>query len=218
MDILDVLSQKYATSMLLFLLDRSNAKQYELLDIIPSNMTIEKLSKLMEEAGLIEIKRKFAGHRYYSFSLTPKGRAVAEQLKKAQEIAENPDAEKHEPAKQDIQKIEITEEATKRVADLRLLFHVNVMDDHVTIEEIPQGGGRPRIFNVYVKRNGHGDFRLWCEQDNSFDCVHVEVAWTYPEVQRMMMHYRGKTKICPYCHTENDSDALFCKHCGAKLE
>ena len=28
----------------------------------------------------------------------------------------------------------------------------------------------------------------------------------------------GKTRICPYCNTENDMDAVYCKHCGARLE
>ena len=181
-----------------------------LLSLVPNSYSLDRYLGELSEKGLISIREEKVVRRTFYLSLTPKGRQVAEQLKKAQEIAENPDIG-NSP-------IKIEEDAAIRVKELRLLYHVNVMDDHVTIEEVPHGGGRARIFNVYIKMNGHGDFRLWCEQDNSFDCVHAEVAWTYPEVQHMILHYKGKTKVCPYCHTENDSDALFCKHCGARLE
>ena len=104
--------------------------------------------------------------------------------------------------------------STRRIA---FLFHVNVLYDHTTVEEeIP--GKPPRIFNIYIKRNGNGEFRLWCEQDDSFDCWHVKAAWTYPQVQKMMMHYKGKVNICRVCGYENPEEALFCMHCGAKLE
>ncbi len=181
----------------------------KLQDIVTSYYSVTSAVNKLCEQGLLTKREVIQGRKTIMVSLTPKGRQVAEQLKKAQEIAENPDIG-NSP-------IKIEEDAAIRVKELRLLYHVNVMDDHVTIEEVPHGGGRARIFNVYIKMNGHGDFRLWCEQDNSFDCVHAEVAWTYPEVQHMILHYKGKTKVCPYCHTENDSDALFCKHCGAKL-
>ena len=182
----------------------------KLQDIVTSYYSVTSAVNKLCEQGLLTKREVIQGRKTIMVSLTPKGRQVAEQLKKAQEIAENPDIG-NSP-------IKIEEDAAIRVKELRLLYHVNVMDDHVTIEEVPHGGGRARIFNVYIKMNGHGDFRLWCEQDNSFDCVHAEVAWTYPEVQHMILHYKGKTKVCPYCHTENDSDALFCKHCGARLE
>ncbi|CAC12521.1 hypothetical protein [Thermoplasma acidophilum] len=213
MDTQDPLSQKYAISMLFFLLDRGNVKQFELLKIISSNMTIEKLSKILEEAGLINIKREFTGRKSYSFSLTPKGRLVAEQLKKAEEIAQKPSAEIEES----VEKIELllANEEAERIREWSFLLHINIMDDHIT-EEI--SGKSPRFFNIYIKRNGNGEFLLWCEQDNSYDCWHVKAAWTYPEVQKMMMHYKGKVKICHICGYENAEEGKFCTNCGTKLE
>ncbi len=181
----------------------------KLQDIVTSYYSVTSAVNKLCEQGLLTKREVIQGRKTIMVSLTPKGRQVAEQLKKAQEIAENPDIG-NSP-------IKIEEDAAIRVKELRLLYHVNVLDDHVTIEEIPHNG-RPRIFNVYVRRNGHGDFRLWCEQDNSFDCVHAEVAWTYPEVQHMILHYKGKTKVCPVCAHENSEKANFCENCGARLE
>ena len=75
-----------------------------------------------------------------------------------------------------------------------------------------------RIFNIYVKQNGHGIFRLWCEADDSYECWHVKEAWAYPQVQKIMTQYKGRVKICPVCHFENPEQAKFCMECGAKLE
>ena len=207
---LNSLDEKYSKSVIFWLYENNSVLKTDLQEVVKNLYSLNSLLEKLQEDGLIQIEKKPFGKNITQISLTDKGRRVAEQLKKAQEIAENPDIG-NSP-------IKIEEDAAIRVKELRLLYHVNVMDDHVTIEEVPHGGGRARIFNVYIKMNGHGDFRLWCEQDNSFDCVHAEVAWTYPEVQHMILHYKGKTKVCPYCHTENDSDALFCKHCGARLE
>ena len=168
----------------------------------------------LQTEGYITKKESRDDKRRYFISLTDKGRELAEQLKRAQEIAENPSVETEESSP----KIGITEEAASHVQELRLLYHTNVLDDHVTISEIPRNGGRTRIFNIYIKRNGHGNFRLWCEDDNSFDCVHVEVAWTYPQVQQMVLSYKGKTKICHVCGNENRENAKFCDNCGEKLK
>ena len=112
--------------------------------------------------------------------------------------------------------VELSSEEAEKAKNLTMLFHINVMDDHITVEEVKPG--KPsRIFNIYVKRNGNGEFRLWCEHDDSYDCWHVKAAWTYPHVQKMMMHYKEKSKVCMNCHTSNESDAIFCKHCGVRL-
>ena len=184
-----------------------------LLKIVSNSYALNSNLELLEKLGLIVIREEKIVRKTYYISLTEKGRRVAEQLKKAQEIAENPSVEIEESSP----KIGITEEAASHVQELRLLYHTNVLDDHVTISEIPRNGGRTRIFNIYIKRNGNGNFRLWCEDDNSFDCVHVEVAWTYPQVQQMVLSYKGKTKICHVCGNENRENAKFCDNCGAKL-
>ncbi|WP_443369420.1 zinc-ribbon domain-containing protein [Cuniculiplasma sp. SKW4] len=165
----------------------------------------------LQTEGYISKKESRDDKRRFLISLTEKGRKVAEQLLKAEEVAQGNEIE-------NFTKIEVSEETANRMNELRLLFHVNVMDDHVTIEEVPRNGGRPRIFNVYIRRNGHDDFRLWCEHDDSFDCVHVEVAWTYPQVQHMVLSYKGKVKVCPVCGAENRERAKFCDQCGVKLD
>ena len=110
----------------------------------------------------------------------------------------------------------MTDEEAEMAKHLNLLFHINVMDDHITVEEVKPG--KPsRIFNIYVKRNGNGEFRLWCEHDDSYDCWHVKAAWTYPHVQKMMMHYKGKVKVCPSCGFGNPEIADYCMKCGVKL-
>lgn len=185
----------------------------KLQDIISSYYSVTNSVNSLYDQGLVNKREVILGRKTIMISLTKKGKEVAEQLKKAQEIAENPSVENEESSP----KIGITEEAASHVQELRLLYHTNVLDDHVTISEIPRNGGRTRIFNIYIKRNGNGNFRLWCEDDNSFDCVHVEVAWTYPQVQQMVLSYKGKTKICHVCGNENRENAKFCDNCGAKL-
>ena len=187
----------------------------------------------LQTDGYVIKKENRDDKRKFLVSLTDKGREMALRLKQAQDAAAGkqppePDNEKQENSNpeptegvihfgdEDIN-IKLEPEERMNSKYLKLLIHSNVLDDHITVEEaIP---GRPtRIFNIYIRQNGHGYFRLWCEEDHSFDCWHVKEAWTYPAVQKMMMEYKYKTKVCPYCKTVNDLDADYCKHCGAKLE
>ena len=150
-------------------------------------------------------------NRKFVLSLTDKGRAVAEKLQEAQDVAEG------KPSEEEMLDLPLTDEEVEKAKHISLLYHVNVSDDHVTVQELIPG--KPsRIFNIYIKRNGGGNFRLWCEHDNSYDCWHVKTAWTYPQVQQMMMHYRGKTRICISCNYENPEEAKYCMNCGARLE
>ena len=55
--------------------------------------------------------------------------------------------------------------------------------------------GQSRITNVYVKINGKGRLRLFCEMDESFECVHVQFAWTLPEVQQMLANNVRNGKV-----------------------
>ncbi len=161
------------------------------------------------------VKREYRDDkRKYLVSLTDKGHEMALRLKQGEEASQAPVVQEEEAEKLDL---ELTDEEVEKTKHLNLLYHVNVMDDHVTVEEILPG--KPsRIFNIYIKRNGGGTFRLWCEFDDSYDCWHVKAAWTYPQVQKMMTQYKGKVKICPVCGFENPERAKFCMDCGAKLE
>ncbi len=211
---MDSLSEKYSNLLLSYLLSKEKFLKTDLQVIVTNIQTLDKLLNKFQNDNLIKIEKKIIGRRTFEISLTDKGRRVAEQLKKAQEIANSPTIEIKEMDDLDLT---MTDEEAEMAKHLNLLFHINVMDDHITVEEVKPG--KPsRIFNIYVKRNGNGEFRLWCEHDDSYDCWHVKAAWTYPHVQKMMMHYKEKAKVCVNCHESNDSDAIFCKHCGVRLE
>ena len=211
---MDSLSEKYSNLLLSYLLSKEKFLKTDLQVIVTNIQTLDKLLNKFQNDNLIKIEKKIIGRRTFEISLTDKGRRVAEQLKKAQEIANSPTIEIKEMDDLDLT---MTDEEAEMAKHLNLLFHINVMDDHITVEEVKPG--KPsRIFNIYVKRNGNGEFRLWCEHDDSYDCWHVKAAWTYPHVQKMMMHYKEKAKVCVNCHESNDSDAIFCKRCGVRLE
>ena len=180
------------------------------------------LAELKNDA-YIQVIEHILGRRTYEIKITDKGRAVAKKLIELDHVADTPSSQEVAEAEgiihfdgEDIN-VKLTPEQQQNSKYLKFLFHFNVLDNHITVEEAVPGKSK-RIFNIYLKQNCHGDFRLWCEQDDSFDCWHVKQAWGYPEVQEMMTHYKGKMKICPVCHFENPEIALFCMHCGNKLE
>ena len=211
---MDSLSEKYSNLLLSYLLSKEKFLKTDLQVIVTNIQTLDKLLNKFQNDNLIKIEKKIIGRRTFEISLTDKGRRVAEQLLKAQEIANSPTIEIKEMDDLDLT---MTDEEAEMAKHLNLLFHINVMDDHITVEEVKPG--KPsRIFNIYVKRNGNGEFRLWCEHDDSYDCWHVKAAWTYPHVQKMMMHYKGRVKVCPSCGYEDPEAAKFCMNCAAKLE
>ena len=88
--------------------------------------------------------------------------------------------------------VQVLEDWGEKWKNLRALFHVNVYEDHVTIMETNhEGTGKPKTFNIYVRENGQGYLRLWCELDESFDCHHVGYALTLAPVQDMFARVRG---------------------------
>ena len=210
----NILDLRHSSKILLFLLQNGQIKKTELLSVISSSDSLSSSLRKMDEEGLIKIETKVIGRKTIFISLTEKGRELAEQLKKAEDMVNSPAIENK---KIDDLDLTMTDEEAEMAKHLNLLFHINVMDDHITVEEVKPG--KPsRIFNIYVKRNGNGEFRLWCEHDNSYDCWHVKAAWTYPHVQKMMMHYRGKVKLCRQCGFENPEIAVYCMKCAMKLE
>lgn len=210
----NILDLRHSSKILLFLLQNGQIKKTELLSVISSSDSLSSSLRKMDEEGLIKIETKVIGRKTIFISLTEKGRELAEQLKKAEEMVTSPAIENK---KIDDLDLTMTDEEAEMAKHLNLLFHINVMDDHITVEEVKPG--KPsRIFNIYVKRNGNAEFRLWCEHDDSYDCWHVKAAWTYPHVQKMMMHYRGKVKVCRQCGFENPEIAVYCMKCAMKLE
>ena len=210
----DILDLKHASRILLFLLEKGQIKKTDLLEVISSSDSLSHSLREMEEEGLINVATKVIGRKIIFIGLTPKGCLVAEELKKAEQIANSQTIEINDIDEPDLM---ITNEKEEMVKRLNLLFHINVVNDHITVEEVKPGKS-PRIFNIYVKRNRNGEFRLWCEHDDSYDCWHVRTAWGYHYVQRMMMHHKGKIRVCSMCSYENPEEAKFCMNCGAKLD
>ena len=219
-DKISILAQKHVSSILIFLLEHDTVNKTDLVTVVHSNTSVDKLVNELDREGLISVRKEFAGRNTYYISLTKKGRAVAFRLKEAEEVAENAADQEAEGVihfdGEDIN-VKLTPEERENRKYLKFLFHFNVMDNHITVEEaVP--GKRSRIFNIYVRRNGNGIFRVWCEQDDAYECWHVKEAWGYPQVQKMMTQYKGRVKICPVCGYENPENAKYCMECGAKLE
>ena len=209
----DSLDIRYSKTILLKLYEKGgNAKKSDLVHFTSGWTALGQVLTSLKNDGYVDISEQMLGRRTYTIQLTDRGRAVAQKLKEVEEIGSGNIAQEEE-----MLDLPLTDEEVEKAKHISLLYHVNVSDDHVTVQELIPG--KPsRIFNIYIKRNGGGNFRLWCEHDNSYDCWHVKTAWTYPQVQQMMMHYRGKTRICISCNYENPEEAQYCMHCGARLE
>ncbi len=186
---MDALDFRYAKSVILKLLEKDTFMKSELFTIVTSNQTLDKLLDALEKDGYVsKISSKY-GRRTYSISLTDRGRSVAEQLKRAEEAAKGVVIHEDESR---IEVSDIPEMWREKWKNLHALIHVNVFDDHVTIMETNhEGSGKERIFNIYVRENGQGHLRLWCELDESFDCYHVGYALTLAPVQDMFARVRG---------------------------
>ena len=191
----------------------------EIKEIVSSYDVLRYAILELQTLGYIKKNEQREGNRRFLVSLTDKGKEVARRLKNAEEVAEIPDTQEAEGVihfdGEEIN-VKLTPEEQQNRKYLKFLFHFNVLDNHITLEEV-EPGKSSHLFNIYIKQNSHGGFVLWCEEDDSTTCWHVREALTYPQVQEMMMHYRGKTKICPVCGYENPEQALYCMHCGAKL-
>lgn len=57
------------------------------------------------------------------------------------------------------------------------LEHINVFEDHITIRD----NQLKQEINVYVR-----DKVLWCEYDQSENCIHVGYAWAIPKVVKAL--------------------------------
>jgi len=177
----DILDERHANSILLFLLHRGRIKKTDLLEVVSSSDSLSKTLRRMEEEGLIVVETKIMGRKTILIDLTPKGAAIAHHLKRAEEAASGAST------------YEIPPDFGKEFEGLSAMTHLNVLDDHIAITEHNYDGtGRDRIVMVYVKLNGRGFMRLWCELDNSYDCRHTRYAWTLPSVQEMVQVQKEK--------------------------
>ncbi len=81
------LDLKYAKSVLIRLKDATNAKKSDLFSIVKSHQVLDNLLEALENDGYITVEENSVGPKKYSISLTPKGKAIAMELKKADDIA-----------------------------------------------------------------------------------------------------------------------------------
>jgi len=168
----DILSHKYATAILIYLFDHGISKKTDL-EKVSTMHTIDKLLPLLEKSSLISVIEKRIGRRVYDIQLTDKGKMLAESLKKAQQEVSN------------TYKLPTNYDGQFK----NLSVNTNILDNHVAIEEHNfDGKGNDRVVYVYVKPNGNNILRLWCEVDNTYDCVHTRYAWSLPDVQAMIQN------------------------------
>ncbi len=81
------LDLKYAKSVLIRLNDTTNAKKSDLFSIVKSHQVLDNLLEALRDDGYITVEENSVGPKKYSISLTPKGKAIAMELKKADDIA-----------------------------------------------------------------------------------------------------------------------------------
>jgi len=172
----------------MFLLENGEIKKTDLLQVVSSSDSLSNTIRKLEQEGLIATESKVIGRKIISIRLTEKGFRVAKKLKEAEEASKG----KSELVLQESD----YDDFISHTKDMSVLSHLNALDDHVAIREVNYDHqGQDRVVFVYVKLNGHGILRLWCEADSSFNCWHVKYAWTIPDVQAMVQNQMGKGNV-----------------------
>lgn len=188
----DFFDVKHSKELLIFLFERGPVNQEEIMrNVVKSNSTLYRLLDLGSMAGLLtytyhtkEIKNKKIKEKIVT--LTDKGKEEAIKFKRARDIENGIIV----LTKSDY------DEFLNRSKYMSILTHVNVLSDHIAIQELNYDKkGHDRVFFIYVKVNGNGMLRLWCEVDNSFSCWHVKYAWTLTDVQEMIQNQYSKGNI-----------------------
>ncbi len=175
---------KHAYAIVRYLLEKNVVKKTDFLKIVPSSGTVDRTLGKLIELGLVTDKKEVIGRRIVFIQLTPKDRAVAEQLQKIDEVAARTET------------YELPPDFDKEFEGLSAMTHLNVLVDHIAITEHNYDGtGKDRIVMVYVKLNGRGFMRLFCEIDEAYECRHTRYAWTLPSVQEMVQIQRDKGNI-----------------------
>jgi len=85
---MDALDRKFAKSVLIELNEMDVAKKSDLFKVVKSHQVLDNLLYSLQKDGYLNIAESKVGPRKYSISLTPKGRAVAEQIRRISEAGE----------------------------------------------------------------------------------------------------------------------------------
>ncbi|WP_298274959.1 zinc ribbon domain-containing protein [Ferroplasma sp.] len=89
MEMVDPLDIRHGNKILLFLLEKGEIKKTDLLEIMSSSDSLSRSLQDLINTGLIESETIIQGRKVILTKLTPLGRKVAEQLKKANDILED---------------------------------------------------------------------------------------------------------------------------------
>jgi len=85
---MDALDLKHSKSLLIELRRIGTAKKTDLFSIVKSHHILDKVLKALEDGGFLTVEVRKLGPPVYTIALTNKGKAVAEQLKRAEEISQ----------------------------------------------------------------------------------------------------------------------------------
>ncbi len=86
MEMVDPLDIRHGNKILLFLLKKGEIKKTDLLEIMSSSDSLSKSLQDLINAGIIESETKVMGRKVILTKLTPLGKKVAGQLKKANDV------------------------------------------------------------------------------------------------------------------------------------
>ena len=178
---------KRAEDILFYLYNNGEVPLTYLKNIVSSSYTYYRVIQLFEFDGIVKSRERIHNRKYILISLTDKGKAFAESLKRTEDDLSSSDSHFIFTPPSDFQ---------DQYKHMSALTHLNVLDDHIAIRDVNfDGEGHDRVVYVYVKLNGHNILRLWCEVDNTFDCWHTRFAWSLPDVQAMIQIQYAKGNI-----------------------
>jgi DNA-binding transcriptional ArsR family regulator len=176
---------KFAYDIIRYLDEHPEVKITDLLKVVKSPDTLYRTLPKLQAADIIKEKDRVDRRRFVYIYLTDKGKRIAEGLKTAEQAVSS---------EEDIRTL--PPNYTDQFKNLSALTHLNVLDDHIAIRDLNfDGTGHDRVVFVYVKLNGNNLMRLWCEVDNTYDCVHTKYAWSLPDVQAMVQIQYAKGNI-----------------------
>ncbi len=169
---------KHAHSILLYIYEHNEIPITRLSELVKTSPTYTRTVELMASDGLINTREIIRHRRYRLISLTDKGKALAESLIRTElELSTSNPSPLHT----------LPPNYEDQFKNLSADTHLNALDDRIAIKELNyDGAGHDRVVFVYVKLNGHNIMRLWCEEDQAFNCVHTKYAWSLPDVQAMV--------------------------------
>ena len=185
------LNLKYSKPILVKLLKLGGtAKKNDLADVTSVWPALDKTLAALEKDKFISMSEKFLGRRTYVISLTGKGVEVSKMLQNIFEVA------KDNYNEIDIHTLPPNYEY--QFKNLSTPTHPDVLNDRIAINETNfDGTGEDRVVYVYAKFDENNILRLWCELDNTYDCVHTRYTWTLPDVQAMVeiQYAKGNKRV-----------------------